>query len=223
VLKKAILLAVALCLLGGCAVQPRPTPDDVGTGLGPEAPAASGRANVTPRPTWTPCPTCLPCPTCPPTPTPTATPAIGHRVQPIPFGQPFELSLAEGRRFSLAVTGAYRGEEAWRRILEANQFNDPPPGGMDYLLLYVQVDYHRGPADKALTLDQWDFRIVSDNQILKPTAVVEPEPAFEVAFFPGASGGGWMAWTIFQGDATPLLALGLDYDGSGGTYFAAAP
>jgi len=97
----------------------------------------------------------------------------------------------------LSLNESYRGEEAWSRILEANQFNDPPPEGMEYLLVYAHVDYLPGVSDEALLLDEWDFRIVSQNQILKPTSVVEPDPIFDLEFFPGASDGGWMALTVF--------------------------
>lgn len=210
-------LVVGLAVLAGCGLPASPTSDDVGRQAG------TGRTNATPRPTATPCPTQAPCPTCPPLPTPTPTPTIGDRAEPIPFEVTFFLFQEEDKAFSLTLSESYRGEEAWARIIEANQFNDPPPAGMEYLLLYAAVDYDLGPADKALNLDDWDFRIVSRDQILKPTAVVVPEPAFELSFFPGASGGGWMAWTVFEGDPAPLLAYGMAYDGSGGVYFATQP
>jgi hypothetical protein len=64
---------------------------------------------------------------------------------------------------------------------------------------------------------------VSQNQVLQPPSLVEPQPAFEIEFFPGARGGGWMAWAIHEDDPAPLLVYGLEYDGSGGTFFAAVP
>lgn len=164
-----------------------------------------------------------PCPTCPPLPTPTATPAIGGRYKPIAFGETFQLNKDEAKVFTLTLTESLRGEEAWQRILEANQFNDPPLDGTEYLLIFAQVDYLRGPSTQVLALDEWDFRLVTRNQVLKPVSVVVPEPAFEFEFFPEASGGGWMAWPVSVEDAAPLLAYGLDYDGSGGTFFAATP
>jgi hypothetical protein len=125
--------------------------------------------------------------------------------------------------FVFTLTEAYRGEEAWQRIVAANQFNDPPPAGMEYLLLYAEVEYVEGPGDETLRLDAWAFRLVTDNQVLTPPAVVDPEPAFEFEFFPGGAAGGWMSWTVYEDDAAPLLGYGLEYDGSGGTYFVAGP
>jgi len=123
--------------------------------------------------------------------------------------------MGETKHFTLTIAEVHRGKAAWDKIIAANQFNDPPAAGMEYLLLSVKVDYVEGPADEALTLDQWDFRIVSKGQILEPVAVVEPEPEFDVSFFPGASGGGWMAWPVYVDDPDPLLAIGLDYAGRG--------
>jgi hypothetical protein len=141
----------------------------------------------------------------------------------VPPGQAFEVTLEEGKTFRLALTEIYRGQEAWDRILAANQFNDPPPAGQEYLLVHATVDYLAGPEAEALMLDQWDWRLVSRAQILRPPSVVKPEPAFDLAFFPGARGAGWMAWLVHEDEPDPLLVIGMEYDGSGGTYFALAP
>jgi hypothetical protein len=148
---------------------------------------------------------------------------MGQRAEPIPFGTIFGPVVDREKVALIGLTEVYRGEEAWARILKANRFNDPPPEGMEYLLIYAEVNYLSGPANETLHLDQWDLRLVSQNQVIQPTAVVEPEPAFDLDFFPGASGGGWMAWTVFEDDERPLLVIGMEYDGSGGIYFAATP
>ncbi len=216
VLKKLILLALTLGLLAGCEKNAdRPASMTVTPSATMSVPVATRDLS---RPNSK-----QPCPTCPPQPTATATPAIGGRYKPIPFGETFQLVADEAKVFTLTLTKALRGPEAWLRIRDTNQFNDPPPAGMEYLLVYAEVDYVRGPANQALQLDDWDFRLVAQNRIFKPVAVVVPEPAFELEFFPGASGGGWMVWTVPVEDNSPLLAYGLDYDGSGGTYFLAVP
>jgi hypothetical protein len=223
-LKKLLLLLFVLGTLAGCSRQVDPawlTAQVEETTIVPPATRTLSRPNI--KGTAIPCPTCALCPTLPPEPTPTTTPSIGNRSEPVPFGDTFGFLEKEDHVFLLTVVESYRGEEAWARLLAANQFNEPPPEGMEYLLIYARVDYLPGVSDEALRLDQWDFRIVSQNQVLKPPTVVEPEPAFELEFFPGASGGGWMAWTVFVGDEAPLLVYGLDSDGSGGAYFAATP
>lgn len=213
--KRGWILAVIVALLAGCAQNGTPGQDD---GL-PNRDAPGSLAVATRPPTATP----RPSPTPTPIPTSTPTPGPGDRRQPIPFGQPFQLQEEGGKTFSLAVRQAVRGEEAWQRLIEANQFNEPPLPGMEYLLLYVHVEYLSGPVHGTLGLDPWSFRLVSNNQVLEPPSLVEPQPAFEVEFFPGAAGGGWMAWAVYEGDPAPLLVYNLEYDGSGGHFFAAAP
>ena len=222
---KLLLLILTLSLLAGCekrSDRPTTTPAlPIESSSIPAATRILKRPNI--KGTLPPCPTCAPCPTLPPEPTPTAPPSISSRSEPVPFGDTFGFLEKEDHVFLLTVVESYRGEEAWARLLEANRFNEPPAEGMEYLLLYAHVDYLPGVSDQTLRLDQWDLRIVSQNQVLKPPAIVEPDPAFDLEFFPGASGGGWMAWTVFVGDEVPLLVYGLDYDGTGGAYFAATP
>jgi hypothetical protein len=247
----ALALVSGLCLLAACGGEPAPTPDLVATQVAVERAAAATLTAEAPVPTDTLEPTPLPTstmvptdtdtpadtptiadtprptrtrkPTNTPRPTNTLIPEPGTRSQPVSFGEQFGLVMGGDKRFYLSLTEVHRGEEAWTKINKANRFNDPPPEGMEYLLLYAQVEYLEGPSDEALQLNQWDCRIVSEGQIVEPESVVEPEPEFDISFFPGAVGGGWMAWTIFEDDEYPLLAVGMDYDGSGGFYFEALP
>jgi hypothetical protein len=136
------------------------------------------------------------------------------------LGQSFGLVKGETKKFKLSVTEAYRGEGAWARIKKANQFNDPPQEGMEYLLVRISVDYLEGPQDEALQMDGFDFRAVSKGQILDVPSVVKPKPEFDISYFPGASGGGWAAYEVFADDPDPTLVIGLDYRGTGGFYFA---
>jgi hypothetical protein len=225
-MKKLLLAVLMLGLLAACRV-PDPTPASIPAGQSRATPRAPGRPNTkrttTPCPTCMPCPTCIPCPTLLPSPTPKPTSTIANRAQPVPFGEPFDLIKGGDKVFSLTVTQAYRGEDAWERIFEINQFNDPPLEGMEYVLLYVEVDYQEGPAGESLQLDEWDFRIFSQNHIFKPEAIVGPEPEFGVELFPPAKGGGWMTWAVFVEDENPLLVIGMESDGSGGFFFSATP
>lgn len=222
-MKKLLLLALMLGLLAGCRI-PDPTPTSIPAGQSETSlttPRAPGRPNT--KRTATPYPTCTLCPTCPPSPTPKPTSTTGNRAQPIPFGESFGLIKGGDKAFSLTLTQAYRGEDAWERIFEINQFNDPPLEGMEYLLLYVEIDYSRGPTGESLQLDEWDFRIFSQNHVRKAEAVVGPEPEFDVELFPPAKGGGWMTWAVFVGDEDPLLVIGMESDGSGGFFFSTTP
>ena len=187
------------------------------------APTVEVRATDTPRPTVTSAPTKVSTATpVPRTGTP-EPPSVGTRSLPVPFGEPFELVMGETKRFTLAFTEIYRGEEAWPRIEAANRFNDPPDEGMHYLLLYAEVNYLEGPDDEPLMLDRGDFKSVSRGHVLDRPSVVSPDPDFDISFFPGAIGGGWLTLLTFADDPDPLAVIGMAYDNTGGFYFAAHP
>lgn len=197
---------LVLMLLASCAGSEDVSEDGGRTG--------AGARNATSHPTLTPQPTRTAAPTA------TRAPRPGDRAMPISFGSSAQVMKEDSKLLTLTLTEAYRGTAAWDRVVAANQYNDPPPAAMEYLVVYAQVEYLQGPGDQTLRLNEGDFRIVSKNQVLRPISAVEPEPAFDLAFFPGATGGGWMVWAVYEDDPAPLLAYGLAYDGSGGIYFS---
>jgi hypothetical protein len=205
------------------APEPTSTPTATATDTPTATPTATNTPTNTPEPTNTSTPTRTPRPTNTPRPTATPTPRVGQRSNPVPFGESLDLVMNDEMEFTLSLTKVHRGEQAWNKIKKANRYNDPPPEGMEYLLVRAMVDYTEGPSDEALRLNQWDFRIISQGQIIEPEAIVDPEPEFDIEFFPGASGDGWMTWPIVEGDEEPLLVIGMDYDGSGGFFFEAWP
>ena len=89
--------------------------------------------------------------------------------------------------------------------------------------MWLEVDYYEGPAGEALQLDWPDLDVVSKGQMIKYESVVNPDPKFDISFFPGAKGGGWLSWLVYQDDPAPLLAIGIEYDGSGGFFFSLTP
>jgi hypothetical protein len=127
--------------------------------------------------------------------------------------------MGEDQEFSLALTDAVRGPEAWNRILQENQFNDKPLAGMEYLLVFVKLTYARGPSDKQLQFDKYIFHAVSKQEVIDVPSLVLPEPEFDVSFFPGASGGGWVALMVYEDDPDPLLVAWAERS-AGGFFFA---
>ena len=87
----------------------------------------------TPEPTATVAPTATP----QPEPTPT-TGAIGTgRSNPVPLGE-----VGQAGDWEIQVLEVVRGDDAYNRLIEANQFNDPAPQGMEYAVVNVRVKYN---------------------------------------------------------------------------------
>jgi hypothetical protein len=128
--------------------------------------------------------------------------------------------MGEEKEFYLSITEAYHGQEAWARVKAANMFNDPPPESMQYVLIFANIQYVAGPDDEPLQLSEFDFHSVSNGQVLDIPSVVSPDPALDISFFPGATGGGWVTLQALQDDSDPLAVVGMSYDGAGGFYLA---
>ncbi len=117
------------------------------------------------------------------TPLPTvASDEFSKRSKPVPLGQAYPLQLEHKQFFSIGISDVVRGDEAWKRIKKANQFNDAPPEGKEYLIAFVTVYYSEGPTDKPLEINQFDFKVVSNGQILSDFVSVsglDPKKLFE--------------------------------------------
>lgn len=88
----------------------------------------------------------------------------------------------------------YAGEDAWERILDANQFNDPPQDGLVYILVKMRLRYiGLAETGERVSLYGGSFTLLdSEGKIYDSPSVVEPEPALEGHLFPGGSMEGWM-------------------------------
>lgn len=108
--------------------------------------------------------------------------------------------------WELLLLEMHGGEEAWQRIFAANRYNDPPPPGRQYVLLYARVRYI-GNDEASQDLNGWDFRILdSQGQEWRTPAVVEPEPALsDFRLFAGGAKEGWFVMEAPAKDTHLLL------------------
>lgn len=108
--------------------------------------------------------------------------------------------------WQVTVLDVVRGDEAWQMAVEANEFNDPPEEGMEYLAVKVHARYI-GTEDEPTVIDGFAFSTTgSARTIHESPAVVEPEPAFGAELFPGGENEGWVVLQIGQ-DETGLVAI----------------
>jgi len=128
--------------------------------------------------------------------------AIGKDLSsPAPFGE-----TVNTEDWQVTLLDVVRGNEAWQMAQEANQFNDPPDEGMEYLAVKVHVRYV-GAEDESARIDDFAFTTTgSAKRIHDLPSVVDPEPAFGAELFPGGENEGWAILQIGR-DETGLIAI----------------
>jgi hypothetical protein len=120
----------------------------------------------------------------------------------VPFGE-----TATSEDWQLEVLEVVRGEEAWNRILDANQFNDPPPQGAEYVLTKVRVRYI-GTADETVNISGSAFQSTGSANVMYDTpSVVDPEPALDAYLYPGGEYEGWVTVLAAEGEEGMILVF----------------
>lgn len=193
---------------------------------------ASAKAE-TPYPTYTPLPTYTPYPTFTPvpkptnTPRPTATPVpdTGTSTNPYNLGETVNMIQGGKLEFDLTVEEVIRGDQAWAIIKRANQFNDPAPDGMEYVIVKVLAEY-TGKDQGTLALEKTDWKIVTNGRAIDyfdlPSVCCLTNEFDNIKILAGGKAEGIMAWPVAIDDQNPMLVIGMDSDGDGGVFFALA-
>lgn len=170
-----------------------------------EADASSAQMDATDDPTDT--PTDEPLPTADPTPTdePTATPVppLGmSRSNPYPID-----SLVKAPNWDIQILEVIKGDEAWAQIQAANQFNEPSPEGMEYLLVKIKATSTYSDAESH-SIDGNDFAVTGDRFVYYQRAsIVPPEPELSAELFPGGETEGWIPFTVGVGEGSLMVVV----------------
>ena len=150
------------------------------------------------------------------------------RSNPMPTGTTLVAALTQSSieftgRFTL--TQVIRGDEAWAKIKAANQFNDPPAAGHEYILAKMKVEIvSTSDADAAISVSSYWFTAVSGTGRDYPSeSVVEPEPEVDTKLYKGASHEGWFAVMVEKTDTAPLLTFARDSQGRNGYWMQLKP
>lgn len=125
---------------------------------------------------------------------------------PVPRGEPGTFGGGE-----LSVVETLRGEEAWRRMYAANQYNAVAPEGYSYLL--VRLDLAAGPEP----MPELYPRLVGTGRMLYAPEGVPPEPRLPEGLAPGENVEAWVPYLIPTGEQSLVLvvdsvAAGVDLD-----------
>jgi hypothetical protein len=136
--------------------------------------------------------------------------------EPLPLPTPLPIGLSRGQPYprsginsvpnwNIQVLETMRGEAAWQAIQAINQFNEPAPGGQEYLLvkLYAKSTYTDAEEHP---ISGRDFKVTGDRLIeYTGISVVEPDPVLDARVFTGGEAEGWEAFLIGQGEETLIL------------------
>ncbi len=137
------------------------------------------------------------------------------------YTQDEEYSLYDNHSINLRVMEVIRGQQAWDKIIAANQFNDEPDEGYEYALVKIGVSVMTVENDGAYNLSEYEFKSFSSNNEEMPgTYVVTPDPQFEGKLYAGGNAEGWIVVQVKKDDKNPKLAYGVDYNGAGGVWFS---
>lgn len=108
-----------------------------------------------------------------------------------------------------------RGEEAWKRIQNADNGNKPAESGTEYLLARVKYEYFaRGIPGLCLhPLSPEEFTAYSKGgEDYKAASVVPPKPELRKELKSGESREGWLVFAVPKDDKAPLMS----YEASSG-------
>jgi serine/threonine protein kinase len=127
--------------------------------------------------------------------------------------------------WELTLEETLRGEAAWQRILEENQFNDAAPAGMEYVLARFSGRFI-ADVDTVDLMNHYYFTVVGSSGVEVEQATVTLDTLnLQAELYPSGQFDGWVALTVPQGDADARVVFkgtssALDADGFNTRYFA---
>ena len=122
------------------------------------------------------------------------------RANPVPPGSP-----ATTDDWEITISEVVRGEEAWAAVQSANQFNEPPAEGMEYVAVKLLVR-NISTNDRPVNIDGSSFELTGERNVLyNRPSVVDPEPALDVDLYPGGQYEGWTIMTAGMGEEQLLV------------------
>lgn len=137
--------------------------------------------------------------------------AVNARLNPSSLGETavsqLEKDYINGQlKYELQLTDVVLdGNQAWQAILAENQFNDPAPAGMKYIIAKFKL--------KALQVQQGsfyvsnlDFEAVSKSgTVYEYASVVTPSPEFGAQLYTGGENEGWVVFLVKEDDQPNIV------------------
>ena len=131
-----------------------------------------------------------------------------------------EYSPEKGYSLSVKVIEVVRGEQAYKDLLEQNKYYDEPESGYEYLNAKIGVSFLETNSDFSVIPNEYDFSTYTSNNEECPRSPYTLEPYLHKSIYAGGNSEGWITVLVKKGDEKPKMAYKLNYDGTGGIWFA---
>ena len=109
--------------------------------------------------------------------------------------------------WEISVQQVVRGEAAWLMVKDANQFNDPPAAGREYVAAKLRARYISTIDESEQTNNLYIRTTGSANVLYDHPSVVDPDPEFDATLFPGGSYEGWVVVQVATGETGIMLVI----------------
>ncbi|MDP4118682.1 MAG: stalk domain-containing protein [Bacillota bacterium] len=121
---------------------------------------------------------------------------------------------------AIRVIKTIRGDEALQAIRKANMFNHDPKDGYEYIIVEVAFSVLSVKGDGYITANSYNFDFYSANNEEYEKTLVVFSDELNKNLYAGGNTDGYVIGQIKKDDASPKIAYGLKYDGTGGVWFA---
>jgi len=155
---------------------------------------------------------------------PTSANSGYSRTNPAPIGTSQTISIknySNDYTATIKIVEVISGDEAWKKINEANLFNSQAGEGKMYILAKIEAKVDKINNDKSVSFSGYNFNLFSAQNVeYAGVFVVDPTPAFSGQVFDGGVLTGYVSFLVDKTDSAPKIVYGMNYDGSGGIWFS---
>lgn len=124
------------------------------------------------------------------------------RAEPVGIGTPIVFES-----WTVTVTDVLRGDAAQQAIAAANQFNDPPREGFEYVIATLQLENTSDKPEAQSASSAISLRATGDRNVAYASAAVVPPQPFEGELFPTGTATGQQVLEVPSGEGNLMLMV----------------
>ena len=122
---------------------------------------------------------------------------------------------------AVRVMETIRGDAAYEALKTKSKLYPEPENGYEYMNIKLAFSVNKTKGDFSIDPSQYNFKVFSANNEESPANYYSSiDPVLEGALYQGGNTEGWITVLVKTDDKNPKLAYGLDYNGTGGIWFA---